>query len=97
MATGQSLVVKLKEEAMALFNKGETLAAVFNKVSLGLFMYKRKPTDKFKVAYHCPKCDYETETEMDLKMPYEVNCEKCGNLIFEQKKVPGQRGRKKKP
>ena len=97
MATGKSdLVLKLKQEATALFDKGEKLAAVFNKISKGLFMYKKNLEDKFKVAYYCEKCGNSETTEMDLQVPYTVHCGKCDDLIFKQEKVKGKRGRKKK-
>ncbi len=87
MASQSNLVLKLKDEAFALLGKGEQIAAVFNKASSGLFMYKRKPTDKFKIAYNCRKCGCEEQAEMDLTVPYKVNCEKCSALIFKQEKT----------
>ena len=90
MASSQEsdVVLKLKEEAAALFSRGEKISALFNKVSIGLFMYKKNPNDKFKVAYSCAKCGHSEKAEMDLEVPYTVKCEKCGNLIFKQEKVP---------
>lgn len=82
------LVLKLREEAQALLGKGENPAAIFNKASSGLFMYKKKPADKFIVAYSCAKCGNEERTEMNLEVPYTVNCGKCSNLIYKQEKVP---------
>jgi len=38
----KDVVSKLKEEALALLNKGEQIAAIFNRVSNGLFMYKQQ-------------------------------------------------------
>ncbi len=91
MAKNQSsgnIAQKLKEEAEALFNKGVKISAVFNKLSIGLFMYKKNPDDRMKVAYTCKKCGHVFQGELDLEMPYTVNCAKCNNLIFKQEKVP---------
>ena len=96
MARQSKLVEKLKGEAMMLLNKGEQIAAVFNKASHGLFMYKKKPSDKFKVAYACNSCNFETQKELELKPPYTVNCGQCNTQIYKQEKAPGPRGRKKK-
>ena|SRR3989338_4678736 len=92
----KDVVSNLKEEALALLNKGEQIAAVFNRVSNGLFMYKKNPAGKFKIAYACKECGNSECFEADLEVPYTINCRKCSHLIFKQEKVPGPRGRKKK-
>jgi len=91
----KDVVSKLKEEALALLNKGEQIAAIFNRVSNGLFMYKHKPADKFKIAYACKECGNTEFFESDLAVPYTVNCRKCNHLVFKQEKAPSPRGRKK--
>ncbi|HIJ97867.1 TPA: hypothetical protein H1009_02140 [archaeon] len=92
----KDVVSKLKEEALALLNKGEQIAAIFNRVSNGLFMYKHKPVGKFKIAYACKECGNTEFFESDLAVPYTVNCRKCNHLVFKQEKAPKPRGRKKK-
>ena len=79
---------KLKEEAAALFNKGEKISAVYNKLSMGLFLYRKNPQGKFKVAYTCQKCGHIFSGEKELEMPYAVNCDKCGVQIWKIEKVP---------
>ncbi len=97
MATGQNsenVAQKLKEEAVALFDKGEKISAVYNKLSIGLFLYRKDSQGKFKVAYTCAKCGHVFTGEKDLEMPYTVNCDKCGVQIWKIEKMP--KGAKKK-
>lgn len=87
---------KLKEEAAALFDKGEKLSAVYNKLSIGLFLYRKTPDGAFKVAYTCAKCGHIFSGEKNLEIPYTVNCDKCGVQIWKIEKVPGKKGGRKK-
>ena len=99
MASGPSsnnVAEKLKAEAVALFDKGEKISAVYNKLSMGLFLYKKDPQGKFKVAYTCAKCGHIFSGELDLEMPYTVNCEKCGTQIWKIEKTKGKKGGVKK-
>ena len=86
--SSKNVAQNLKAEAEALFNKGIKISSVFNKLSVGLFMFKKNPDDKMKVAYTCQKCNHIFSGELDLEMPYTVKCEKCEVLIFKQEKTP---------
>jgi DNA-directed RNA polymerase subunit RPC12/RpoP len=89
------MLEELEKKAQDIIESGgqfEYLSRQVNK----FIMFKENSGDVMSVAYRCPQCSHEEQSDLELSKPYTLVCSSCGFLIFKQEKVKGKRKPRKK-
>lgn len=85
---------KIRDQAFKASQEGMLGSYAFTPNKFALF--RKKDDEEVIYAYKCEKCGFEEEKKEVLEWPYKIKCASCKKVVFESKKGPGVRKKKKK-
>ena len=87
-------IQEIRKKAMELSREGKL--GGFAQEAGKFAMYRELGSNIIHFVAKCPYCGYEWEGEDEQEFPYKIKCPKCRRIVWESKKMPGMRRKRRK-